>query len=490
MVARSTDLRSQAFAARVAKQSRIAALARKNPKLFCQFVLKDEQTGNPITLSPTHKSWHDLITAKERLVIWSHVEAGKTVEVSIGRVLWEIGNNPSIRCAILSNTHAQSVKIVRSIQKYIESSPELKLVFPDLRPSDPWSAQQLTVFRPTYSKDPTVQAFGVTGAVTGSRLDLVVIDDILDPENTRTPTARQALWEWLQATLMGRLTKDAKLIVVGTAYHPEDALHRYAKLWGPGAAYRYPVVDDLTGAPRWPEHWPLSRIEAKRAETLPDEFARQMLCIARDDTHAIFKKEWIDVALRRGAGRKMAYGLKAVPNGCKTVTGVDLAVQQHSSADMTVLFTILLHPDQTRELLWIDAGRWQGPEIVQRIIDTHERYHSMVWVENNASQEFILQFARARSAVPLRPFTTGRNKAHPEFGVQSLATEMANGKWIIPNDNRGYVVPEVDNFIQEMLFYDPKSHTGDRLMAAWFAREGARQANVRAEVGTLDLMTR
>jgi hypothetical protein len=179
-----------------------------------------------------------------------------------------------------------------------------------------------------------------------------------------------------------------------------------------------------------------------------------------------------------------------VPAGCKTITGVDLAVQQHSSADMTVLFTILLHPDQTRELLWIDAGRWQGPEIVQRIIDTHERYHSMVWVENNSSQDFILQFARARSAVPLRAFTTGRNKVHPEFGVQSIATEMANGKWIVPNDERGYVVPEVDAWIQEMLYYDPKSHTGDRLMAAWFAREGARQANVKAEVGRLDLMTR
>jgi hypothetical protein len=28
--------------------------------------------------------------------------------------------------------------------------------------------------------------------------------------------------------------------------------------------------------------------------------------------------------------------------------------------------------------------------------------------------------------------------------------------------------------MREMLFYSPEAHTGDRLMASWFAREGAR----------------
>jgi hypothetical protein len=29
--------------------------------------------------------------------------------------------------------------------------------------------------------------------------------------------------------------------------------------------------------------------------------------------------------------------------------------------------------------------------------------------------------------------------------------------------------------VKEVLYYDPKEHTGDRLMASWFAREGARR---------------
>jgi hypothetical protein len=39
----------------------------------------------------------------------------------------------------------------------------------------------------------------------------------------------------------------------------------------------------------------------------------------------------------------------------------------------------------------------------------------------------IVQFTRALSAVPVKLFTTGRPNAYPEFGLESIATEMAKG---------------------------------------------------------------
>jgi hypothetical protein len=126
---------------------------------------------------------------------------------------------------------------------------------------------------------------------------------------------------------------------------------------------------------------------------------------------------------------------------------------------------------------------------VAKIIDHHRRFFSICVVENNAAQDFIVQFARGQFAVPIRPFTTGRNKAHPEFGVESIAAEMAGGKWVIPN-NEGRCTPEVDAWISEMLYYDPTAHTGDRLMASWFAREGARLGDAKVSGYALDLMSR
>ena len=48
---------------------------------------------------------------------------------------------------------------------------------------------------------------------------------------------------------------------------------------------------------------------------------------------------------------------------------------------------------------------------------------------------------------------------------------------------------EVLAWIQEMLYYDPEAHTGDRLMASWFAREAARGFE-RGIQRTLDTVSR
>lgn len=464
--------------------------ARMHPDPFMEYVLRDEETGETIEQAPIHKSWQQLASDHKRVLVWSHVESGKTQQISIGRTLWELGRNPSLRVAIVSNTQEQAGKIVGAIAKYIEHSEDLRLVFPELEKGDIWTKTQLTVKRSTVSKDPSVQAFGVHGNVLGARIDRLILDDILDYENCRTPALRDDLFHWYQATLVGRLTRQSKQWAVGTAFHPDDIFHRLAKMQG-WHAVRYPIRDPKTGKSRWPERWPEWRIEERRTADgmTPMEFARQMLCVARDDSEARFKQEWIDKAIRLGDGKGTAFALERVPAGCRVITGVDLGVQRHSAAGSTVLFTILVHPNGSREVLNIESGKWSGPDIVIRIIDTHRRYQSIMMVENNAAQEYIVQFARGAYAVPVHSFTTGRNKAHPEFGIESIAAEMAGGKWIIPNTD-GKLDPEIQEWINEMLYYDPQAHTGDRLMASWFAREGSRVSEKKVEFGRLDLMGR
>jgi hypothetical protein len=466
-------------------------LAREDINVFATAVMRDEMTGASLENAPLHESWHDLADQNDRLLIWSAVEHGKTTQMSVMRPLWLLGKDPSRRIAIVSNTVTQATKIMRPIRTYIERSPELRLVFPDLKPTNQlWTHSSIIVDRPYVSKDPSIQALGVHGNITGARIDDLILDDVLDFENTRSAEARDDLWNWYMSALSGRLTSRARVLCVGTAYHPEDFMHRFAKQIGPGRAVRYPVLEPTTGEPRWPQRWPAERIAAKRLEITPVEFARQYLCVARDDADARFKKEWIDRCLLLGAGKNLCYGMAVLPQGFKTYTGVDLAVQQKDGADSTCLFTIAVHPNGKREVLNIEAGKWSGPEIVSRIIDAHKRYLSICIVENNAAQDFIIQFARGQFAVPIRAFTTGRNKAHPEFGVESIAAEMAGGQWIIPSRDGFPVHTEIQNWVQEMLYYQPSNHTGDRLMASWFAREGARLGAIRVEGGNINLLAR
>jgi hypothetical protein len=473
--------------------------ARVDVNCFAEYVIQDEQTGKPIVQAWPHRRWHRLADEHERLMLWAHVEGGKTQQLAVIRTLFALGQNPNLRIGIVSNTAGQAQKILRSISRYVEQSARLRKVFPNLAPSLPWTGSALTVKRTTLSKDPSVQALGVHGAILGSRLDLLILDDILDFENARTPEQRKMLIDWYNATLLGRLTRKARVICVGTAWHPEDFMHVVGAQWAaadPGAQVRFPVIDDDSSSPHygrsnWPQHWPMERIEARRAESSPLEFARQMLCVARDDDAARFKREFIEKALARGNGRKMLpLGIPQLYPGFRTYTGVDLGVSQKDSADLTSLFTILVHPDGTREVIDVDAGRWPGHEIISRIKSAHHRYHSIVWVEDNGAQQFLVQFARdALGSVPIRSFTTGRNKMSPDFGVESLATEMYQGKWMIPNDS-GRTSKEVSAWIDEMLHYDPRGHTGDRLMSSWIAREGARAGAVSVQPLKLDLLRR
>jgi hypothetical protein len=485
----SDEMKRQVLAA----EPLIQAAARVDPVTFNSYVLKDEETGMPIQMQPMHKEWHKLITGHKRTMIWSHVEAGKTQQISIGRVLYELGRNANLRVVIVSNTDGQAQKICRTIGKYIESSAELHAVFPQLKPDKVagWTQHQLNVKgRLGAPKDASVTTCGIHGNILGARIDLLIVDDILDYENSLSASQREELWRWFHATLEGRLTRNAKVICVGTAWHREDIMHRWAKqkAW---MAVRYPIINSR-GRLTWPERWPRERIIEKQAILGPVEYSRQLMCTARNDEDAHFKIEWIDACRERGAGKRPKAMLEYVPAGYRVFTGVDLATgKKKHQGDLTCLFTIAVHPDESREVLNVQSGRWTGPEIVERIYKTHQLYQGIMIVENNAAQEFILQFSRKRSATPVVPFTTGKNKLNPEHGVTSLAVEMANEKWIIPYDPRTRRShPEIEAWIQEMLSYDPKGHTGDRLMASWFAREGARAKKTKGGTFSFDTVSR
>ena len=380
------ELPSDAAAHVAMRRSRqkLVELARINGAAFNAMVLKDELTGSPVRMAPMHRLWHQQIEQHKYLNIISHVESAKSQTLSVGRVLFELGRNPNTRVVIVSNTVTQAQKLVKSIAGYIQRSEELKEIFPKLRPNElgPWTLSQLAVERKGQPKDPSVQATGVHGSIVGARIDLLVLDDVLDYENTRTPGLRDDLWDWVHSTLFGRLTQNARVVSVGNAYHRDDLLHRLERnsIWH---TVRFPVVDEQ-GTLSWPERWPLERITQKREELGPLEFARQMLCQARDDAESRFKREWIDLCLQRGNGRTLQHAIATIPPGCSVYTGVDLAVQQHSSADLTAFTTIMVYPNGDREIINVESARLAGPQIVQRIQELYHRYQGIFLVENNS----------------------------------------------------------------------------------------------------------
>lgn len=467
--------------------------ARTDPNAFNSYVLLDDKR-QPLKQEWFHREWQDMLTRHDKLVIFSSVEHGKSTQISIARALWELGRNPTHRGAILSDTATQAAKMLTAIKTNIEANPRLHEVFPDLARENFRSWQYDAIMyepaEPTTEKDYTVQALGIGGAIMGARLNWIILDDILNLENTWTEEQCQKVIEWYQTTVITRALEGCKIWIIGNAWSPFDVMH-WLERSGEFKVVRYPAAmprdewEQRSGqgfdgelfhdlVPTWPGRWPAKRLYERERQLTPHRFRQLFFCQAQDEAMSPFPPSSIEKC------KLLGLNLPYAPDDWEgpAFTGVDLAAGQTRRHAYTVFFTLGLTPEGQRYVLDIRSGRWRASQIEEVAADIHNRYNSIFLVENNACQSLMVQFMQRDLGIPIHPYTTGRQKAHPEFGIEGLAIEMAQGQWIVPNVN-GIVHPYVQKFFNECASYDPQAHTGDHLMAAFFAREALRRFDRR-----------
>lgn len=464
--------------------------SRQSAASCAEYILRDEASQREITNAPIHEEFHRLADLYPQLIVHAMIESGKSTHFSVLRPLYELGKNPNLRIAIVSETDAKAIKLLRGIKRYLAHSKELREVFPHLVRSknkdEPWNAHAITVARDSFARDPSIQVTGVGGSIIGSRIDLLILDDVLSHRTAITKSAQEKLLAWFNSNCAGRLTENGRIIAVGTPWAKTDLYHTLAKMPG-WTTRKFPVIDPKTGEPTWPENWSSTRIQRARERLGPLEAARQLDCEPADESTNRFPEAHLARALE--VGKESAFvrtwselfdegipaHLQVLPAGCFTVTGVDVGASMRSSGGLTVLTSILVYPSGLRQILCIESGRWTGPQILQHCYEHHARYRSTIFVETNAAQRFLLDFAEVADLdelPPILPHTTGRNKHDPTFGVESISVEMFQGRWAFPNDG-GVMDKELAALLAEMRAYSPDSHMGDRVSSLWIANMGA-----------------
>lgn len=474
----SIAIRERAAEAR----AKLHELCRNDVNAFCEYVLIDDGTGQAVEQSPFHIDLQNAFTTQKQIVVMSHPDSGKTNQLAVGRVLWELGRNPNLRVMLLYNAEDSAMKTLATIRRYIESSAELHAVFPNLKRGAVWKDDSIIVQRSAYSRDPSVVAVGYNSRrIQGARVDLLIVDDLLDAQVTATEAQRRKLSSWVKNTVFTRLTDDSRVAFLTNAWHPRDLAHELVKERG-WFLLKRPIrePDGKIWWHRWSEH----RLASIKKSLGPLEYARSFECDPRDDGTRVFRPEHVEYALSRGEGYGYLHQLDLIPDNCIIVTGVDLAAavaDGAKSAAKTVITSIFFHPNQTRQIIRIRAGRWRATQILQELNAVGAAFPKNHWivVENNGVQKWILDLAAENDidvGVALVPFQTGRNKVDPRFGVASMAAEFERRKWILP---RSCYLPdeqtEVDDLVAQMIDYVPEAHTGDHLMSAWIAREIGRR---------------
>lgn len=494
-----------------------ADLARSSPQAFFDFVIRHEKTNAHLVCAPHQRVFLSFVAHYPRCVVRMPVGTSKTY-LTTALTMRLLGQDPTSRGAFVSATENQSKKPVAMVRDYIEQSADLQLVYPTLRKSprktDPWSQEAITVDRPPGIRDPSLRAVGLDGAIDGSRLNWIVVDDILNRENAATKASREKVGEWFESSVLSRVDPDdGRIIVTNTPWHLEDLTYRLEKAGWPtltmgvsgdielancddwdcddivpstkqGDLYRlrdhaeplteFGEVLDFT-TPLWPGRYSWEAIRELREDSgyTLQKYNQLYECRVRAEETAACKTEWIDRAKEAGRGILPA---STYAGTNLTVTGVDLAVGRGSQYDNTALFTFEQLDDGRRRVLDVEYGQWDAPTIVRKIIGKAQAFKSLVMVENNAAQDYIRQFVLAWNAsIPVKAYTTGRNKAHPEHGINGLFIELENGAWIIPSSSSGATTPGIAKWVEECLYYQPEKHPGDVLMACWLAMELARQ---------------
>lgn len=408
-----------------------------------------------------------------------------TSTAAIARPLWEIGKNPSIRTALISNSAGQSKKSLAVIRQQIEINPRLRAVYPRLRPetragySIAWHNDAIIVEREDISnRDPTIQALGIGGKIVGARLDIAIVDDVLDFMNTLSKSQRGRITHWFESHVESRATALGKIWLIGTAWHREDLMHVTAQRRG----WNSKRFDGSTGE-LWPEFaiidgkpqgWPKWRIEKKRETTSSLEFNRQIRNVTMSSDSEIFKGETISACFDEGT----PWDPLPRPSD-QFYVGVDLNVKKKEARDKTAFF--IGRVDGSKKIVHrIVFETMNLGDIIFWFYYIEARFHPVLFlVENNAAQDYVVQLFEEEKIVSafatrgmdpeaykgLHPrvegFTTGSDKHDPLLGIRGMTLEFEQKRWSIPEHAL------TRTWAEEMLSFDPADHTGDILMASW-----------------------
>ena len=161
---------------------------------------------------------------------------------------------------------------MRVVMGFFETNSLFRALWPHLiwpnpnRDAKVWNAKQFIVPRPTPFADPSVIALGAESAVTGSRTDFQIKDDLISLAASRSPALMQQAIEFHISTKpLQESILHSWEVILGTLWAPAD-LYEYIRTNEPWIkVYLRKILED--GVPLWPEHFPPEAIELLRKET-------------------------------------------------------------------------------------------------------------------------------------------------------------------------------------------------------------------------------
>ena len=409
-----------------------ARTARTSPDRFIEFCITDA-TGAPLHQAAVHSDLQSFLSCHRRAQVELPRDHGKTLQVC-GRLVWELGRNPALRVRLVCATEALALERGRFLREAIAGNPRVRIVFPGLRPAQPWQSGSFTVVRSARSVGPTLAAVGVGAGSIGARADLLVCDDIVDVRALHSRSERERVKDAFHNNLMNLLEPDGRVWCLSTPWHNAD-LNADLRKNPAYVLFRRGVGADLS--PVWPEKWPRERLAERRAEIGEAAFSRGYRLLAVDPGEVTIRPEWIQF----WTDRVEVYD--------RFVLAVDPAVSASASADASALI-VAGRVGAVVHCLAALARRVTAPDLVA-LIDQLDRTWKpdVILFESNAAFAGIRDLLRrqTRFGSRIQGVTQSRSKA---ARLAAFAVAVQAGSFLLEGIPGGGPVPGQRELFEEM----------------------------------------
>ena len=495
---------------------------------------------------PHHRAWIDVLEGREpswthpamtyspsspkRLLINVPPEHAKSTVITVNYCVYRIAMDPNVKITIVSKTQERAKEYLYSIKQRLshERWSKLQAVYGSAggwkEDADTWKADRIYLSRDSTEKDPTVQALGIGGQITGARSNLIILDDVVTTSNAHE-------WEkqllWLQRDVVTRLGDNGKLLIVGTRIAANDLYReiRNPAHWTGGKSpftyFAMPAVLEYHDKPeKWVTLWPKSHIpwEGSDDGILPDEdglypkwdgpalFRRRSevspsawaLVYQQQDVQedSIFSPACVQGSLnrmrKRGPLKPGVPGHPKVHGAWYTIMGLDPAMSGNTAA---VIMTVDRNT-RKRYILDVENMTDPTPQKIQQLIEdwVHKYQPQELRIETNAHQKAYalddnLRGFLASTGVRFSSQFTGKNKWDTSFGVAAMSGlfgTMRNGNH--QNDNLIELPSQegsegIKALIQQLITWSPDTRNKtDCVMALWFCELRAKEVISNARI--------
>jgi hypothetical protein len=309
---------------------------------------------------------------------------------------------------------------VEAIANEIDVNPNFSVdgPFGDLRQrGEAWQSGKIVL-----AGDICIQALGREQSITGLKFrqwrpDAFLIDDIEDPEETRTDAEREGTWRWLMQTFLPCL--DDVLFTWGryanTRRGSNSLPQRLEESGVP--TVKFPIErigDGGERVPTWPAMFPIKKIDQIKElyRGNMDLYAQEFMCEATSAVDRTFRRETMHVVPRVRTWE-----------ACYAMYDPARTVGAKSATTGKAVWSWL----SNRLVIWDAAAElWLPDALIADIFETNERF-GPIWigVEEDGLNEWIRQPLRHEqvhrgATIPIRPLRAPRGKLDFIRGLQSL----------------------------------------------------------------------